>query len=324
MVIELRCEKRRITVNPKDIEFIDAGGQGPIYKWSNMTLKFHEDDSILRKMVELRKRLKAYQNLSNARPMPKGLAERTFMVCTGTAEGSDIGTPMRKHLFVLGFNWLEGSKFDYSLKVEQSVRVDMASVLVNQLLYLEKLGVVHADINPSNYLVDKDNVPHMIDIEGAGLLHGQTGNWLYRPAVLGKKVPGFISPPEAQTQPPTVDQYTDRWFGLILVTCMLAGASPFFFLTRADKPSLTEFRDCAIKGFQKTSLVVWPPEGIENHQHLQEPIRNSNTMEKLRKLWGKFAKGRLVPLLFNTFVRGMNNPKKRSSFNMMKTRLGLR
>lgn len=324
MVIELRCDKKKIIVNAGDIEFVDAGGQGPIYKWNDMTLKFHEDDSILRKMVELKRRLKTYQNLPNARPVPKGLAHRTFMICTGTAEGSDIGTPMRKHLYVLGFNWLDGERFDYRPKMKQTARVDMASILVNQLLYLEKLGVVHADINPSNYLVDKDNIPHMIDIEGAGLLHGQTGNWLYRPAVLGKKVPGFISPPEAQTEPPTVDQYTDRWFGLILVTCMLSGTSPFFFLTRADKPSLDEFRECATKGFQKTSQVVWPPAGIESHQHLQEPLRNSATTQKLRNLWGKFAKGRLAPLLFNTFVRGIDDSKKRSSFNMMKTRLGLR
>ena len=171
-MISVTVDGKQFVVNPKDMEFITAGGQGPVYKWRSYTLKFHEDDSILRKMNEIRRRLPASKS-----EIPDSLSHRTFMIGSGTADCTDVGISEGGTQYVLVFNWLDGSLLDYKSKNTLKSRSGMASDVVEGLLFLEKIGVVHADLNPANYLVDPRGIAHLIDIEGAGVLQIGTQTW---------------------------------------------------------------------------------------------------------------------------------------------------
>ncbi|MBD3157568.1 MAG: hypothetical protein GF309_02155 [Candidatus Lokiarchaeota archaeon] len=313
-MIEISIKDKKYTVNPSELDFIDAGGQGSVYKWRNYTLKFHENDSILRKMREVNRRI------SGKKHIPKCLEKRTFMIGTGNAKGSDLGLSLANHLYVLVFRWLEGSGLNYK-KLSRS-RFEVADYILKGLLFLEDIEIVHADLTPDNYLVDKDGIPHMIDIEGAGIPSRSSGQWDYKPAVLGTKIPGFPWPPEKQKNPRIVNDYTERWFGLALVTAVATGITPFFFLRRCDYESLKEMERLGEDGYEKGKVVKWPPLGIENHTHLHDPFKKQGALEELREKWDDLATGSLVPMLFNTFVRGASEPENRASFRKMRTMLG--
>ena len=300
------------------MEFITAGGQGPVYKWKDFALKFHEDDSILRKMNSLRKRMPSETSM-----IPASLRNRTFMIGSGTAAGSDIKSTTSNFFYVLVFPWLEGEPLKCTQEYSNTPRNRMASTILEGLLFLENIGVVHADLNPENYLVDRNGIANLIDIEGAGLYRLKTQEWEHKPAVYGKKVAGFPTPPEKQKDESIVNMYTDRWFGLTLISAVLTGNSPFKFLSRTDYDSLQLLRETAEKGYENKGLVAWPPYGVENHPYLHDILKKKDALAGWRKFWASQASGRLTPMLFSTFIRGMNEPVYRAKFKQMKIILGL-
>lgn len=173
---------------------------------------------------------------------------------------------------------------------------------------------------PKNFLL-QNNIPHFIDLEGAGILNEDHTKWNYVPSVAGTPFPGFGYPPEKD-----MNQYTDRWHGLTLIFLLLTGFSPFYFLSRSDLESLKKLQVIGQKNIENArsggKTLVWPPYGIDEHPYV---VKSCITrLNESRECLNSSQVGKtLIKLCYNTFIKGFNNLKLRESFYRIFTLLGL-
>lgn len=313
-----------VFIDPDEMEYVDGGGQGIVYRWQNFALKFHYDDSALKRLLEMRQRALLVGGADRRRSIPKSVLLRTFPIGFGTAEPSDLNLEHGDDLHVLVFNWVEGQCLDHEEYRDYRIRCMMADRVLEGLSFIEQLRIVHADLVPSNILVDENEQPHLIDIAGAGLIEYGTGKWKYPPSVQGTKIPGFVSPPEMQKPGGEIDKYTDRWCGVTLICAIIARESPFFFLRDSTVESLQEMQYLAAEGFQQKSELRWPPHGIKNHSKLHPEYRKEGYLDYYRGYWDSIDPGgRLIGIMFNTYIRGLEKRQLRASFSRIRTMLGL-
>ncbi len=324
-MIEITVEgsKRKI-ISHQDLNFIDAGGQGVIYRYRDLVLKFHEDKTIVQKSRMIKMLALKYIKKRSDVSMPESLEERSFIIGSGTAKGSDIERTEDSILHISIFRWLEGTPLDYrdrSLNFTQ--RKNIVYHILKGLLFFESIGIVHSDLFPKNFLL-KNDLPHFIDIEGAGILNRTRTEWDFAPSVLGTPTPGFGTPPEIEND--TTNQYTDRWYGLNLIFMILLGFSPFFFLSRCDPESTEKIYLIGQKNMKESknrgTPLVWPPIGIENHPYIIKDCINN--LDKSRTyLFDNHINKTLVRLCYKTFISGFKEQTSRESFNRMFRLLGL-
>jgi len=303
----------------KDLEFIDAGQQGAVYKYrckngKEFVLKFHDDEKIPRKLKIIKDRS------SKSDSIPESLKYRAFPVGSGNAKGSDIQMTENCDLYITVFNWVNGQNLGKKLKIRDPNldRKKITKHILEGLIFLENIGIVHCDLFPTNFLIDNNNIPHFIDLEGGGILNKEKNDWDFTPTVLGTPYPGFGRPPDR-----FINQYTDRWYGLNLIFILLTGFSPFFFLQRIDEIALKELSLVGQQYCEKCEReggdYIWPPPNVENIRYFNKNC--SKNIVNIRNFLKKKQRN-LINLCYNTFIRGFDNPKLRETFNRIYHLLG--
>jgi serine/threonine protein kinase len=303
-----------------DITKKGFGGQGLIYRYKDYVLKCHPDKTILRKLRTIRLKVDNFLTNNPHSQIPKSLKHRSFLIGSGTATNDDLGLSTKCSYSISVFKWLEGEELKNkigSLTITQ--RKSITYHLLKGLLFLESIGVVHSDLFPSNFLI-RNNIPHFIDLEGAGILSKDRRRWDYSPVVVGTDYPGFGRPPDWENP----NQYTDRWYGLNLIFILLTKLSPFFYLSSIDSQNLERLSRIGNKNLQESKnsgrALVWPPRGIQNH-----PCFSYNqNLDKIRRILSSNQIGKtLTRLCYKTFIIGFKKPTARESFHRISRLVGL-
>lgn len=314
-------------INASNLVYVDGGAQGIVYKWKQYAIKMHSDDGALVRLLDIRKRVIHFLRRSHDSFIPPSIAHRTLPIGFGPVDFEDLkilGLDDMNSMHAIVFRWISGETLNHRKERPFGTRIQMSNSIIDALLFLEKLGVVHADLAPKNFIIDKRDIPHMIDIVGSGLIDKRTKAWIHKPTVAGTKLAGFISPPEVRLSSLEIDQYTDRWYGLEIVASIIGRCFPFFFLCKADLSSLRLLRDLVLESIGDGREPMWPPQGAENHPSLQEPLRNPKLLDYYRGYWDDVDRGdHLIQLMYRTFIHGFEDKKKRASFLRVKRMIGL-
>jgi len=306
-----------VIVNPIHMRYIGGGSEGIVFKWKDYTLKFLYDNSAMEKLLAIRRRIGTHLTAHEYETIPESVATRTLPIGFGSAKGSDLDLRDMEDMSAIIFNWVDGSPLDHKAPLHFEERCRLSHEVLLGLQFMEEMRIVHADLTPNHFIVDDMRIPHLIDIEGSGLLDFHSDEWLYRPTVIGTRLPGFILPPEV-LEGGEVDQLTDRWAGLTIVSSIIARCYPLFFLATADCSSLREMSSLTLAALDKGQELTWPPMGIERHGHLQQGLKDILRMEFFRQYWSEIDKsGHLLTMLFKTFVYGLEERHRRASFQEM-------
>jgi serine/threonine protein kinase len=84
---------------------------------------------------------------------------------------------------------------------EQAKIIDYLLAVISEINCVHRLGFIHRDITPENFLIDKQNKLWLIDIE---LMAEQNSTSAYPPFQLG--TPGFMSPEQERAERPTPNE----------------------------------------------------------------------------------------------------------------------
>ncbi len=316
--MEIVIEGRECVLTGK-LEYIGCGEEGTIYKGviegQEYMLKFHRDD-------DLQSRIKRILDKVSKSKQPSALSFRSFPAGSGTAKASEIERDGEDYM-VIAFRWVNGKKFseymrDYFKNANIGLRKRQAESLLQALNFFENCGIVHGDLSIDNILVDDSGNFHIIDVEGAGLIHRKILNqWVFKPRTFGTALPGFPRAPELQKN--SVSLYVDLWAAAQLVAFILTAQTPFAFLKVVDYKSLEELREIA-EDFRNNEKFEysWPPLGSENHSN----VNTNGNIEVARREIRKSSPN-LPFLLYKTFIFGFDSPKRRPSTQEWLTRLGI-
>lgn len=198
-------------------------------------------------------------------------------------------------------------------------RLALAYQLLEGVRYLHEHGVVHADLSPTNVIVEDSTCElTLIDLDGAGLIDTKRMGWKRVPLVLGQaRVPGF--PPPAEFWNDEVYLETDFWWTAMLSYYVLTSGNPFFFLDGdASPPSLTQLQEL----FEGETDSGWPPEYrlACRHPRFRRSISEADYNALLKYLNSKLP----TNLLFLTFVPGYTDRSLRVSPENLLYELALR
>jgi serine/threonine protein kinase len=303
------------------LEFIDFGGQGQIYKWryrgKTYVMKvILDDDSVLLRLREIREVVKKMEL-----KIPDNVRERGFPVAQGTADPLEFeGFSESDQLFIVVYNWIEGVKLHEYLENEPPLS-DKRKFVTRQILeilcFFEKAGIVHNDLYPKNFIVKPSGSLYIIDMEGAGLFNPAKQTWIWKPAVLEGGIATYPNPPESLFKPGEQSIFADRWTGTILIFESLLGKSPFQFLRRIDLPALLELYEKADK-----ENIAWPPYGSEKIEsiYLNPELSVQAFRNEIRR--GQSIRiGRCSPLeklAYLAFVYGFERPAQRPNFAIIR------
>lgn len=289
-------------------EPLHPGGQGDTYKvtlgQNKLVLKVYKGQ----REGQLRLR-DLSDTLDMMTDMPAPLARGRMIDC-GSAYSGIYGWPAAL------FNFVEGKVLcdpighsECALRsgvVPNPARLKLATELLESVHYLHSKGIIHADLAPSNVLVN-DSVPELtiIDIDGAGVLATGGSLWKRPPLVLGHGgLPDFPAPSEYWDG--GVTKETDYWWSQMLTYFILTSTPPFFFLTLLSPRELHEVGELL-----STAKRCWPPEydQIKRHSKFNHNIAENDYREFAESIQ------HLVPTgsFFNTFGFGYSRPKFRVS-----------
>lgn len=303
----------------REISHINYGGQARIYKFNHggneylLKAVFANDRKIFRTIDSIR------QKLLKEKELPESIINRTLPIGQGCCNGNvfeGIGSFKFACLFV--FKYLNGKSLtevvppvsaryilDYlknnnidNFEIRKRIATDIAHILA----LLEKNDIVHGDLQ-DNWLVDDEYKVHLIDIEGSGILKGNSWEWV--PLAEGK--PGYLRPSEDVKEGKVwirkTTLHTDRWMGFNLIFNVLTGIKhPFFFLPVCDKEKINRLINQI-----NLDKKDWIPHCLDNSgfEDLSDP--------GLRAFFEQLPIG-LRSLFFQTFIIGYNDPESRASF----------
>jgi serine/threonine protein kinase len=237
-------------------DFVTWGGQADIYKvqldGQQQILKVYRHEEA---QARLRDISEAFAKLSDIPPQ----LDRARMLDCGSTVYRGRTVPAALFRFVPGkMLFSNNQESDCNLarvEVTDPYRVKLATELIEAVHYLHEHRIIHADLSPTNILVD-DSVPELtiIDVDGAGMMTDGKDNWAQPPIVAGQsQVPGF--PPPFENAFHVVYPETDDWWLLMLLFYISTSLSPFFFLTDASQASLSELAEILARGKRRD----WPP-----------------------------------------------------------------
>jgi len=188
-------------------------------------------------------------------------------------------------------------------------RIRAAKQLLDILIFLQNHGVVHSDLYPDNFMVDRQGKVCVLDLEGAGIKTA-SGNWDFKPVVTGKTYLWPL-PPEVEGFGGTPTFQSDIWVGAYLIFETLTGFKPLDFMLRMDREALEDLCQAA------TSTPCWPPE--------VRSLRFANPdfpLSEMRRFMDYYFKDTCFGgLLFATYVVGWKTPPARPAFPIFKTAL---
>ena len=207
--IKFYATNERIDVAIDEIELVDFGGQGQIYKWvyrgNHYLLKIvPRDDNVFIRLKAIKEAIEDYARKSRIQ-LPIGITKRAFPVGGGYVDKpEELGFDPKERLMIIVYNWIDGERLDNYLRDIRKepplspLRVKLAKRFLDILIILEKAGVVNYDTFPDNFIVGNDEELYIIDMEGAGVIDTSTNKWTWLPVALGKDFPGYCAPPELQ------------------------------------------------------------------------------------------------------------------------------
>ncbi len=293
-----------------DAKFFKSGGQGDLYvvqiDGKHCVLKIYAGQKAGQH------RLRELSDKMDLLPPPPKQGERGRMRDCGNAlDGGGETWPAAIFGRVKGiplFDPLGTEECSISTgQADEPARLKLAKELLEGIQYLHTNGIVHADLSPTNILVN-DSVPELtiIDIDGAGILESRAKGWKMEPLVIGQaRVTGF--PPPAEFWDDKVFQQTDDWWATMLTYYILTSNSPFFFLEEVTPPSLYNLQQL----FEGKSDEGWPPayEVASLHPAFRKNLAESDYLSMLKYV------NNLLPtnFFFTTFVPGYTNAKVRTS-----------
>lgn len=291
-----------------EANFFKSGGQGDLY-----SVRLDDKPFILkiyRGQREGQLRLRELSDKLDLLPPPKQVERGRMVDCGNVANGTE-SWPAAIFNRVNGiplFDPFGSSECSISRgDAPEEVRLKLAEDLLEGVYYLHENGIVHADLSPTNILVD-DSATELtiIDIDGAGILDSKINGWKRSPLVLGQaRITGF--PPPAEFWNDSVAQQTDSWWVSMLTYYLLTSNSPFFFLQEVTPPSLSKLQEL----FRGDSMQGWPPsyDVASTHYAFRENVTEDDYLAMVRYV------NNLIPtnVFFLTFVPGYTNKVVRAS-----------
>lgn len=302
-------DKNLEAIRLNELEQINYGGQARLYKFRHngvdylLKAVFCNDRKIFRAINTIRSKLLKEHDL------PATIIRRTLPIGQGCCNASYFdGIGMFKYACLFVFNYLAGKDLNElmpSIRTEflndylknSSIenfdeRKRIAKDIAKILMLLEKNDIVHGDLQ-DNWMIDESNNVNLIDIEGSGILKGNSWDWA--PITEGKA--GYLRPGEDKKEGKDwirkTTLQTDRWIGFTLIFNVLTGIKhPYFFLPISDRTRIIKF------------INETDPK-IKDYKKLIDPA-----------LHGFFEQLPLEfrELLFRTFILGYNEPNNRASF----------
>jgi len=306
---------KKLEIPYSSLNRIAVGGQSVVFRFKHdnkdyLLKAMPDEDSIFRRMSQLR------NQLTEDNSIPDGLKFRSIPIGQGTASGEVFSFSTVKYVYLLVFNWVEGSPMDKALENVPALnakRKKLTRNILDLLVYLQKKHVIHSDLYPDNFLISKNDEIFLIDLEGAGIM--QRSNWIWHPLTVGKPY-WFPKPLELEAEDSGMpDKFTDRWVGMFLIFWMLNGFKPFPFLQRIDHQALKALVDASDK-----DTLSWPPR-ILNHQKIEPFLNKDYMIEQFQKYMVQFEGTTFGRLLNMTYIHGYDQPKKRVGFDMIKSAL---
>ncbi|MEQ9714973.1 MAG: protein kinase [Candidatus Asgardarchaeum sp.] len=319
----IRFYNKRFYSNPiqvnveNDLKNENYGGQARIYSWKFRNKKFivkaiPDDSEIFRRMRDI------YYALSDRkrRKIPHSIFLRGIPVAQGLGTPEEFKFRTAKSVYLLVFRYTYGEILSEYFKKRKEpplsdVRKNIAKKLLDILIYMQDRNVIHGDLYPDNFLVDRNGQVFIMDFEGAGVMNSNRRFWIWKPTVLGKDYI-FPNPPEVKrTGVPSF--FSDRWIGVFLIFWTLVGIHPLPFLIRIDNKALEDLYNNTDKNKHQ-----WPPVIKSTCKYIQKeyPIEKFRTF--MEHYFGDTNFGRI---LFLTYIIGFKEPSKRPSFREVKVSL---
>ncbi len=316
-----RIDLSRSILSFEGKEFI-PGGQGRLYHCVindlEAVLKVMPDFTpgardIFRRMKKVRSNLDRFSRIEPA--VFAALEHRGFPIGQGTASGNLFGFLTAKDAFLLAYRYIDGPMLKVYLAGEQPLskkRIRTCVQVVSLLTVLQDAGLVHSDLYPDNFIVDKSRGDLVLpmDLEGAGVK--SSNGWDFTPTVIGKDY-WYPLPPEMEshngTLPGLPDVGSDTWIGTALVFWILTGYQPFEFLTRADDTSMAHL--LRLSRPERT----WPP-------MLLKDIMFENphfTIKQMALFMEKYFRGcGLGAFMYSTYISFYYERQKRPRFSILR------
>lgn len=318
--IETCCDKKFGGNKP----FI-SGGQGRVYRGKingkDTLLKVMPDFTLgaaqtFRRLKGMRgsfMRLKDTLKLADNDPAFDRVTYRGLPIGQGTARPDEFQYPQAKTLYIFAFHFIDGPLLEKYLKDEEPLserRKKVAKQIIDIMIFLRQGGIVHNDLYPDNFIVDRQGKVFIMDLEGAGIRDNTRRNWEWKPTVGGKPQIWPVAP-EVESGTPTFQ--SDIWIGAYLLFWTLTGFKPLDFMSRIDKKAMDDLYDSV-----NHKRPCWPP-------ILQKELRFVNSAfppEKMKEFMDYYFQGtHFGATLFATYVPGYKKPHTRPSFRFFKYNL---
>ncbi|MFW9994640.1 MAG: lipopolysaccharide kinase InaA family protein [Candidatus Odinarchaeota archaeon] len=313
-----------VDIKRKDLSWFSSGSQSIVYTLelenTDLVVKVFttgitDNKDLFRRIKTIRKRIKRLESVPDSfkiRTIPVGQGYIYAENLEEDFEGEDRYFPF------LVFNFVDGITLEDYLRNDDSIcsekRCKALESLRDILCAIERLGLIHCDLYPENFLVDKEGTLYLIDLESGGILQFEKDKpmekWIHLPLVKGRKG-YFCFPPEA-----TDGNFFhfDKWNALYLVFLTLFKQHPLSFMRRIDHVALAE-----LKKVTKHKKNEWPPV-IKNKDKIELYLYEKNSeydIESLRstindylgKTYSQFSE-----ILIKMYIIGLNRIDSRPSF----------
>ncbi|MCX7758739.1 MAG: protein kinase [bacterium] len=300
-------DNRTLKIEIEELKDPIFGGQGRIYFYRDYILKVlpldDDTESIPRRFKTLKK---VCSNITDE--IKKFIIYRGIPLSISVDFKNYFNFKTTDKAILLLFNFLDGKDLFNFLKDELPLsqkRINIYKKLINILIAVNLVGIIHGDLYPDNFLVDKNEDVYILDLEGAGILIDRK-EWEWKPLVIGKESL-FPLPPEVKFKN-EFTIYSDVWTGVYLLFFILTGIKPLDFMLRNDHKYLQSI----IPSINK-SKNSWPPELPVNS------IREQRKYADFHSFYSSlFKKKKLSEILINTYVKGYLDYTCRPKFEEIK------
>ncbi|MCS7243279.1 MAG: protein kinase [Candidatus Calescibacterium sp.] len=300
-------DNKTIKIEIEDLKDPIFGGQGRIYFYRDYLLKVlpldDDTESIPRRFKTLKK---VCANLNDE--IKKFIVYRGIPLSISVDFKNYFNFRTTDKAILLLFNFLDGEDLFNFLKDELPLsqkRINVYRKLIDILIAVNSVGIIHGDLYPDNFLVDKNEDVYILDLEGAGILIDRK-EWEWKPLVIGKESL-FPLPPEVKFKN-EFTIYSDVWTGVYLLFFILTGIKPLDFMLRNDHKYLQSI----IPSINK-SKNSWPPELPVNS------IREQRKYADFHSFYSSlFKKKKLSEILINTYIKGYLDYTYRPKFEEIK------
>ena len=281
-------------INSSDLQSTPyAGGQGKIftyeYNGKKYLLKpFPFQPNIVNRMNQMYERVRQ----QSGGEIAENVYKRTFPRGYGKVNPMLVGYKRAKQIPFLIFEYIDGktlqdlfnrqtkpyiSKFEsynslmsLDMILNYRNRLKICKTLLEKVCVLHKSGVTMIDIKPENFIIDRNNEVHIIDIEGGGIYNEGEDSWILMPVV--NQVPdiGWSSPKEVE-----LSIYTDRWYITLLVWRILTDVlHPFIFLKQNNHNVFKYLQ-------RRTLYLLSQDESLKDNPNFADILRNINIENNL-------------------------------------------